>query len=136
MAATTYKGKSLECLKFSGKDEEYQIWITKFEAYTRVKGFYNVMAGTEVPPLVSQTPKSTEEQKAEEKNDTGYCTMLLAMDSAGKAFMMVALAKTMELPAGCLKKAYDDIKKTYAPNTSTMVVTLIVVKFCRLSLLI
>ena len=50
--------------------------------------------------------------------------MLLAMDSTGKAFTMVALAKTMELPAGCLKKAYNDIKKTYAPNTSPMVVTL------------
>ena len=50
--------------------------------------------------------------------------MLLAMDSTRKAFMMVALAKTMKLPAGCLKKASNDIKKTYAPNTSTMVVTL------------
>ena len=49
--------------------------------------------------------------------------MLLAMERAGKAFTMVALAKTTELPAGCLKKAYDDIKKTYAPNISTMVVT-------------
>ena len=50
--------------------------------------------------------------------------MLLAMDSTGKALTMVALAKTMELPAGCLKKVYDDIKRTYAPNTSMQVVTL------------
>ena len=124
MATTTDKGKSLDCLKFLGKDEEYQVWITKFEANTRVKGFYNVMAGTEVPPPASQTLKSVEELKSEERNNTGYCTMFLVMDSTRKAFTMVALAKTMELPEGCLKKAYDEIKKTYAPNTTTQNVML------------
>ena len=59
MATTaTDKGKGLECLKFLGKDEDYQVWITKFEAYAKVKGFYKVMAGTEVPPLVSQTTRT------------------------------------------------------------------------------
>jgi len=50
------------------------------------------MAGTKVPPLASQTTKTAPELKAEERNDTGYCTMLLAMDSTGKVFTMVALA--------------------------------------------
>ena len=67
---TTEKGKGLECPKFSGKDEE--VWITKFEAYAELKGFYKVMAGTEVLPLVSQTTRMAPEQKAEERNDTGY----------------------------------------------------------------
>ena len=107
------KGKSLECPKFSAKDEDYQVWITKFEAYMKVKGFYKVMAGTEVPPPASQTTRTAAELKVEEKNDTGYCTMLLPMDATGKAFAMVALVKMMELPEGCLKKVYDDIKKTY-----------------------
>ena len=109
--ATTEKGKSLECPKFSGNNEEYQVWITKFEAYAKVKGFYKVMAGTEVLPLASQATKTAEELKVEEKNDTGYSTMILAMDSTGKAFTMVALAKTMELPEGCMKRAYDDIRR-------------------------
>ena len=81
MATTPDKGKGLDCPKFSGKDEEYQVWITKFEAYTKVKGFYKVMAGTEVQPLASQATKSADEQKVEDKNDTRYCTMLLAMDN-------------------------------------------------------
>ena len=42
------------------------------------------------------TATTAPEQKVEEKNDTEYCTMLLAMDTTGKAFTMVALAKTME----------------------------------------
>ena len=37
---------------------------------------------------------------------------------------MVALAKTTELLEGCLKKAYDDIKRIYAPNTTTQAVML------------
>ena len=46
MATTmTEEGKGLECPKFSGKDEDYQFWITKFEAYAKVKGFYTVPAG-------------------------------------------------------------------------------------------
>ena len=40
MATTADKGKGLECPKFMGKDEEYQVWITKFETYAKVKGFY------------------------------------------------------------------------------------------------
>ena len=74
------------------------------------------MACTEVPPLTSQTTKTAPELKTEERNDTGYCTILLAMDTIGKAFTMVALAKTMELPEGCLKTAYDAIKRTYTEH--------------------
>ena len=68
---TTYKGKGLECPKFLGKDEDYQVWITKFEAYAKVKGFYMVMAGTDIPPLANQATKTAPELKVEEKNDTG-----------------------------------------------------------------
>ena len=70
--ATIEKGKNLECPKFPGKDEDYQVWITKFEDYMKVKGFYKVMAGTEVPAPASQVNKSAEELKSEERNDTGY----------------------------------------------------------------
>ena len=115
MSTTTDKGKGLECPKFSGKDEDHQVWITKFEAYAKVKGFYKVMAGTKVLPLVSQVTRMAPKQKVEEKNDTGYCTMLLAIDTTGKAFTMVALAKTTELPEGCLKTAYDSIKRLMHP---------------------
>ena len=107
---TTDKGKGLERPKFSGKDEDYQVWITKFEAYAKVKGFYMVMAGTDVLPPANQATKTAPELKVEEKNDTGYCTMLLAMDSAGKAFTIVALAKTMELPAGCVRRHQEDVR--------------------------
>ena len=73
------------------------VWITEFEAYAKVKGFYKVMVGTEVLQLMAQVNKSAEELKVEERNDTGYCTMLLAMESTGKAFTMVALVRSQEV---------------------------------------
>ena len=47
MATTKDASKGIECPKFSGKDEDYQVWVTKFEAYSMVKGFYKIMDGTE-----------------------------------------------------------------------------------------
>ena len=58
MTTTADKGKGLECPYFSDKDEEYQVWITKFEDFTKVNGFYKVMAGTEIPPSASQVDRS------------------------------------------------------------------------------
>ena len=56
MATTKDASKGIECLKFSGKDEDYQVWVTKFVAYSKVKGFYKIMAGTKV--LVPYTQAS------------------------------------------------------------------------------
>ena len=45
--------KGLECPKFSDKEGDYQVWVTKFVAYSKVNGFYKIMDGTEVPvPMV------------------------------------------------------------------------------------
>ena len=73
MATTKDSSKGIECLNFSGKDEYYQVWVTKFVAYSKVKGFYKIMAGTEVPVPYAQANKTAEELKLEEKNDVGYC---------------------------------------------------------------
>ena len=84
MATTKDASKGIECPKFSGKGKDYQVWVTKFVAYSKVKGFYKIMDGNEVPVPSAQANKTTEELKLEEKNDVRYCTLLLAMDSKGK----------------------------------------------------
>ena len=104
MATTKDASKGIECPKFLGKDEDYQVWVTKFEAYSKVKGFYKIMAGTKVPVPYAQANKNAEELKLEEKNDIGYCTMLLAMDSKGKAFSKVANAKPVTGRKGAWKR--------------------------------
>ena len=100
------------------------MWVTKFDAYSMVKDFYKIMDGTEVPVPYAQANKTAEELKLEEKNDIGYCTMLLAMDSKRKAFSKVANAKSANQPKGCLKKAYDELKAAYAPNNMMEIMTL------------
>ena len=124
VATTKDASKGIECPKFSGKDEDNQVWVTKFEAYAMVKGFYKIMDGTEVLVPYAQAKKAEAELKVEEKNDVGYCTLLLAMDSKGKAFSKVANAKPANQPKGCLKKAYDKLKAAYAPNNMMEIMTL------------
>ena len=68
------------------------------------------MDGTEVPVPYAQANKTAEEPKLEEKQDVGYCTLLLAMDSKGKAFSKVAYPKPATRTKGCLKKAFDELK--------------------------
>ena len=84
----------------SGKEEDYQEWVTKFDAYSMVKSFYRIMDGTEVPVPYAQANTTAEELKLVEKQDIGYCTLLLAMDSKGKAFSKVANAKPADRPKG------------------------------------
>ena len=93
-------------------------------AYSKVKGFYKIMAGTEVLAPYAQANKTAEELKLEEKNDVRYRTLLLAMDSKGKAFSKVANAKPANQREGCLKKAYNELKATYAPNNTMEIMTL------------
>ena len=40
MATTKDASEGIECPKIPGKHEDYQVWVTKFEAYSMVKGFY------------------------------------------------------------------------------------------------
>ena len=49
MATTKDSSKGIECPMFSGKEEDYHVWVTKFDTYSMVKGFYKIMDGTEVP---------------------------------------------------------------------------------------
>ena len=39
MATKKDASKGIECPKFLGKDEDYQVWVTKFVAYSKVKAF-------------------------------------------------------------------------------------------------
>ena len=61
MATTKNASKGIVCPKFSGKDEDYQVWVTKFEAYAMVKGIYKIIDGTEVLVPYVQANKTAEE---------------------------------------------------------------------------
>ena len=44
--------------------------------------------------------------------------------SQGKAFSKVANVKPVNQPGGCLKKAYNELKATYAPNNTMEIMML------------
>jgi hypothetical protein len=120
MATTSEEGSSAKGLvvpTFSGNREDYKNWVTKFDSYAAVKKFYAVMKGDKVPPPHDQEVKSKEEEKIEEMNIFGYAYMINAMNMKGKAFGIVANAKTTELPTGSCALAYKGLKDTYAPGT-------------------
>ena len=83
----------------------YANWSVKFFAHSRVKGFHDVMMGTEAVPATAKTGKTAEEKKLtegypERRNDISYSHLIMSVD--GKAFPMVKNARTTELPAGSL----------------------------------
>ena len=53
MATTKDASKGLECPKFLGKEEDYQVQVTKFVAY-------KIMAGTEVLVPCAQANKTAD----------------------------------------------------------------------------
>ena len=91
--------------QFKGTDEGYVIWLAKFFAHSRVKGFHDVMMGTEPVPDTEKAKKTAEEKKSERRNDVSYSHLIMSVD--GKAFPMVKNARTAELPAGSLSLAWS-----------------------------
>ena len=51
--------------QFKGTDEGYANWSVKFFAHSRVKGFHDVMMGTEAVPDTAKANKPAEEKKSE-----------------------------------------------------------------------
>lgn len=63
---------------------------------------------------------NVEEEELIEKNYQGYARFLMKVGKL--AFEIVAYAKTVKLPDGDLKKAYDNLKLAYQPkNTAELV---------------
>ena len=91
--------------QLKGTDEGYANWSVKFFAHSRVKGFHEVMLGTEAVPATAKTGKSAEEKKSERRNDVGYSHLIMSVD--GNAFPMVKNARTAVLPSGSLSLAWS-----------------------------
>ena len=83
----------------------------KIFAHSRVKGFHDIMMGTEAVPATVKTRETTEGKKSEQCNDVSYSHLIMSVD--GKAFPMVKNARTTELHAGSLSLAWSKLKEAY-----------------------
>ena len=55
------KDKTILIPSFSGKDEDFQVWWTKFRAFGTAKGFIKVLIGKE-PDLPDKEDQNLDEQ--------------------------------------------------------------------------
>ena len=85
-------------------------------------GYKSIMDGTTPVPVSTATVKD-EELKACIANTVGYTDSVLSIDDE-VCFNIVDGAKTMDLPDGCLKMAFDKLKHKYESKTNTALIEL------------
>ena len=116
--------KAICIVRFSGKREEWDEWSVKFKSLASERGYLNILESTEVPPADSEVLEEevtdTDAQRAAKaaklksrnSNRKGYRDLTLATN--GLAFKIVNLAKTTELPKGCLSEAWKQLLEEYS----------------------
>ena len=115
--------KSIKVVPFSGKEEDWRMWSSKFLALANLKGFSDVVRGTVVIPndadtLDESTPDGKEAARVRKANVFAFNTLILScVDMV--AFSAVNEAKTTENPEGDAAKAWSNLKDRFAPQTKS-----------------
>ena len=120
--------KSIILPTFSGKDEAFQVWWTKFRAFATAKGFVNALIGKEAAlpnsESVALDPTTQNDAiKAKERNSLAMAYLL----SAFKAEADISLAyETMDddWPGGLAYKVVEALKDIYQPKDTVTEVEL------------
>ena len=113
--------KSIALPSFSGKDEDFQVWWTKFRAFGMAKGFINSLLGQEANlPDIEATVlnKSVDADKPKIKAKERNCLAMAYLLNAFKAEADVSLAyetMTDDWPGGLAYKVVDNLFAVYKP---------------------
>ena len=133
MAEEMSEMKTIRVLPFSGEADDWYEWLEKFKAMAMQSGYLEVMMGDKLvpahdedldaqeergdPPVLHDVYTDDEKEElhhASKMNTKGYRDLQLATTKL--AFDLVALAKTDELPEGCLHTAWECLKEEYDPS--------------------
>lgn len=112
-------------ITFDGEEEHWKLWSMRFMAKATITGYCSIMIGRNAVPDESTdlVTSSLAARKIRRMNEVGYCELLLAMKT--ERFMeIVSESRTTELPSGCLKTAWDNLKNVVEPNDVTSKITL------------
>ena len=122
--------KSIVIPTFSGKDEEFQLWWTKFRAFATAKGVIPSLLGkesdlptSEAEVLNENLTSDKKKIKARERNSLAMAYLLTAFKSAAD----VSLAyETMsnDWPGGLAYEVVNKLKEAYQPKDSVTEVEL------------
>ena len=99
------------------------MWTAKFLAYAQMKGFRGILDGTTAFPLdisgkeVLLEDTDATHAKYMKTNDVAYSYLNMAVKDE-VSFGAIFTAKTMPLPTGCARKAWQNLEKIYKPKSS------------------
>ena len=131
---TTSSGEtSIRVVIFSGKRDDWESWKEKFSVKAAIRGYEDILDGTETVPATHFTDGTKRNLTADEEtiinnNKKGFGDLILSIDcttAAGKvAFAMVKGTKTKENPQGNLRAAFLRLKTKYEPSTTPQLMQL------------
>ena len=114
--------KTIRVLTFSSKQQDWDEWSQKILSMAVERGYRDIMEDREKPPRenliinkkkANGTYRVSESERNERKrkrmaNVRGYQDLQFACKSL--AFQLVSISKTMALPSGCLKTAWENLQ--------------------------
>jgi len=100
---------------FDDDTVKYSEWCVAFECFVVVNDGVGIMDGTQV---VTQTTATSTQQEKDLYVKNSLLFLKLLTTTTGTPKLMVQGAKTAQLPKGCFKTAWDELKKTYDAATS------------------
>jgi transposase InsO family protein len=120
--------KSIKIIPFSGKQDDYYMWASKFQARAMFKGYLGLLTGTDVAPADDATIDETTDagkklMKLRKANMEGFSELILSCESP-VAHRLVKMSVSEELPNGDLSLAWKRLEGKYQPKTKTSLVKL------------
>ena len=118
--------KPYHILPFSGKHNDWRMWLIKFLARAKMKKYKDVLTGFEEVPMFDEEIGSAAKvgkmkSLAKSANDTAYNDLLL-LCSDEVSFGAVDEALTSKLPDGDAAKAWNNLVAKFEPKTSALFV--------------
>ena len=104
---------------FKGEESQYQMWLKRFRAFARVKGFNealeksNDLSGSEA--VWKAANKTSNEYKHGVKNNVGMAQLTLALDDP-LLMGLISKAETSDWPGGVAWKVMQALSEKYSPK--------------------
>ena len=110
--------KAIRVLKFSGKQDDWNMWSRKFLAMAYRKKYQGVLTGNTPIPKESNPLTNEDEKKAAEANTRAYSDLMLSCSDM-ITFGIVESAVTNDNPNGDSAMAWKLLKEKYNADTGT-----------------
>ncbi len=114
--------RSVKVIPFRGLDREWREWSAKFLAKANLQGFNGILLGDVPVPPENIENRIQKDEIAREYNMYAYSSLILCC--TGVPFSIVDGAKTVELPSGDARLAWEALKEGYQVETTASKVDL------------